>query len=394
MGKRGPRRMDLRIALELNSVLASRYSGFYTYGAGLLGGFSRLADAPTFAFFCGRKAFVNAQWLKPLLGDLDVGWHVSRLKMRHLGQWWRWFDAPALQRFVGDFDLYHCNHHLMAPTRRKPRVLTVHDLRRYRYREFYPHSKLEPFESAVRRADHFIAISQSTKNDLQEVLGISADRIDVVYHGGPVISGPAGPAGNARGDAEQSPTGAADVLTQLGLRAGRYFVVQSSYDRRKNVAAIARAFAQAAPQLPDDFRLAIVGDLPRDEDVLADAQVSAVRDQVVCCGLVDDFLGLLSTSAGLVYASFYEGFGLPIIEAMQAGVPVITSNCSSMPEVAGPAALLVEPGSTDDIAAAMLRLTEETGLRERLVAAGLKRAGEFSWERAAAETLAVYRKLI
>ena len=372
----------MRIALDLNSVLASRYSGFYTYGAGLLSGFSRLPDGPSFALFCGRKVFPNAQWLTGSLAQLDVSWHVSRLKMRHLGQWWRWFDAPALQRFAGDFDLYHCNHHLMAPTRGKPRVLTVHDLRRYRYREFYPHSKLAPFESAVRRADHFIAISQSTKNDLQEVLGISADRIDVVYHGGPLGRRP-----KDIGSTQD------DMLDRLELSPGRYFVVQTSYDRRKNVGNIVRAFAQAAPQLADDFRLALVGDLPRGEDVLEDQHVAAVRGRVLCCGPVDDFVGLMSNSAGLVYASFYEGFGLPIIEAMQAGVPVITSNCSSMPEVAGTAALLVDPGSVDDIARAMVRLIEESGLRQRLIDAGVKRAGEFSWERAAAETLAVYRKL-
>ena len=111
-------------------------------------------------------------------------------------------------------------------------------------------------------------------------------------------------------------------------------------------------------------------------------------------GPLADCRAVLAGSTALVYASLYEGFGLPIVEAMAAGTAVITSNCSSMPEVAGDAALLVEPNSVEQIAASMVELAEDGRLRSRLIAAGAERARQFSWRRAASETLAVYKKLI
>jgi len=369
----------LRIILEFDSILTARHSGFFTYGAGLLEGFSGLAEPPAVGLFCGRKVFANACWLGELPRGLAAQWHVCRFKRRFLSSWWRWFDHPALQRVTGDFDLYHCNHHLMPPVRHKPRLLTVHDLRRYRYRQFYPHSRLELFENAVRKADHFIAISQATKNDLQDVFGIDSSRIDVVYHGGPL-----------RLSAGNSVEPDNKTLSCLGLQEKRFFVAFSSYDRRKNISNIIRGFHLAVPKLGPEYRLVIIGKLPAEPGIVPEP----LPKQIICTGPLDDFSVLLGNSTAMVYASLYEGFGLPLLEAMAAGTAVITSNCSSMPEVASDAALLVAPDEPEDIAEAMVRIATDEQLRGRLIAAGSERVRQFSWPRAAAETVAVYRKLI
>jgi len=369
----------LRIILEFDSVLTARYSGFFTYGAGLLEGFSTLADPPALGLFCGRNIFVNNIWLGELPQNMSPQWHVSWFKRRRLNLWWRWFNYPSLQRLTGTFDLYHCNHYLMPPVRHKPRVLTVHDLRRYRCRQFYPHSKLEYFENAVRKADHFIAISQATKNDLQDIFHIDDSRIDVVYHGG-----------SLRSPADDNTEPDDKALTCRGLQKGRFFVVFSSYDKRKNISNIVRGFCRAVPKLGPEYRMVIIGHLPADQINTADLQ----SERVICTGPLDDFSDLLCNSAGMVYASLYEGFGLPLLEAMAAKTAVITSNCSSMPEVAGEAALLVDPREPDDIAAAMVKIATDQQLRDKLIAAGCEKVKQYSWHRAATETVNVYRKLI
>lgn len=298
---------------------------------------------------------------------------------------WRWVKIPTLQRYTGDFDIYHCTHHLMPPTKGRPRVLTVYDLRRYRHPHLYPGSRLGPFERAVRAADHFIAISEATKNDLQDVFGIASEQIDVVYLGGALK--PSQP------DPLEGKEWLKKCMTRYKLQSGRFFVAISSPDKRKNISQIVRAFSQVAQRLGRDYRLVIVGPLPNEREVFASCGKGSLSEQVIHTGPLEHLSLLLGECRALVYTSLYEGFGLPILEAMAAGSAVITSNCSSMPEVAGTAALLVDPLQTEQTAEAMVRLAEDQLLREQLVAAGAKRAQEFSWQRMAKETLAVYRKL-
>ena len=381
----------MHIAFEINSILTNRYSGFFTYGAGLLAGFGRLAQPPEFTLWCGNKFAANKQWLDDSLGSLTVDWHFSSVKMRWLGAWWRQFGFPKLERFVGEFDLYHCNHHLMPATKSKPRLLTVHDLRRYRFPEFYRHSKLGVFENAVRVADHFIAISEATKNDLQDIFGITAEKIDVVYHGGPI---PAGDDRNKECDEGEGEGEGENVLKHFGLQENRYFVIFSSYDRRKNIDRMVRAFELATERLADDYHLVIVGRLPRDEESFKGQITEKTAEKIIFTGPIENLTGILHGAVGLVYASLYEGFGLPILEAMAAGTAVISSNCSSMPEVAGSAGLLIDPQSTEQIAKTMVQLAQDDNLRDRLIEAGAQQAKKFSWTKAAQETLAVYQKLI
>ena len=370
----------MRIVLDFNSILKQRQSGFFTYGAGLLAGLAELPDRPEVALLCDRRQLADIAWLGDLPGRLGAQWISPRIKMRWLSRWWGRMSWPSLQHWAGDFDVYHCTHCLMPPTRRRPRVLTVHDLRRYRYPEFYPNSKLGAFENAVRRADHFIAISQATKLDLQEIFGIPGDRIDVVYHGGP--------AKLPLAISQAPPAGDGAELARLGLAAGRYFLLFSSSDQRKNIGRMRAAFGRAGPRLGPDYRLAIVG-----RGVKGEPAEPADGARVVRVGLVEDLSPLLCGATALVYASLYEGFGLPILEAMAAGTPVITSKCSAMPEVAGEAALLVDPLQIDAIAEAMVQVAQDESLRQRLIAAGRSRTTDFSWAKTAGETLAVYRRL-
>jgi len=278
------------------------------------------------------------------------------LKMRYLAAWWRSFGFPVMQRFVGDFDLYHCNHHLMGPTKGKPRVLTVHDLRRYRFPEFYPNSKLGPFEHAVRKADHYIAISQATQRDLEEIFNIPPAKIDVVYHGGP------------RTIQEKLPNEPNDILTKFHLQKNRYFVAFSSYDRRKNLVNTIKAFAADTHRLHKDFHLVIVGATPKQQEFIPDDLQDKLQDRIVFTGPLDQLHTILGNATALVYVSLYEGFGLPILEAMAAGLPIIASRTEGIIDAIEDNAtgLLVTPGSTEELANAICRLIRNPTLARQL----------------------------
>ncbi|MCD6364472.1 MAG: glycosyltransferase family 4 protein [Planctomycetes bacterium] len=315
--------------------------------------------------------------------------HVAtRLRVRRWERWWRLCPHPSLQRLCGGFDVYHSLHHLMPPTAGRPRILTVHDLRRYRLPELYPASKTGPFERAVRSADRLIAVSNSTRRDLIELLGIDGETIDVVYHGTP------------HGFSPRSRQANHETIAALSKRFGRpiggYAIVLGSPDRRKNLAATIRAFNRASRELGKDFCLLVVGNLAGDEDLQRTLVGSRAGERIFITGPVEDseYRRLLGAARMMLFLSLYEGFGLPLLEAMACGVPLIASNVSSVPEIVGEAGLLVDPTDETQIARKIAELADNEELRSRLVTTGLLRASQFTWQRTAADTLACYAKAV
>jgi len=172
----------MRVALDFNPVLVSSFSGFHAYGKGLLGGFGSIEEKPEFLLFhskrFARRAAAATQSLGPWAKPAS-----TTIKPRYLQAMWRLSRRPALQYFTGDFDVYHCVHYLMPPTKGRPRLLTVHDLRRHKLPELYGGSKFKTLlERAIKSADHFIAVSESTKTDLRQIFDVPDGKIDVVYH--------------------------------------------------------------------------------------------------------------------------------------------------------------------------------------------------------------------
>jgi glycosyltransferase involved in cell wall biosynthesis len=375
----------MRIAFDFNPILINRFSGFYAYGTGLLQGFEALDEKPEFLLFHSRRFSEQAKLVKKGLGHW-AQLRATSIKMRWLENFWRYCNYPSLQRFTGEFDIYHCLHHLMPTTKNRPRILTVYDLRRYKIPKFYPKSKLDLFELALKRADHIIAISEATKNDLCSLFNISDEKVDVV---------------ELAADAAYKPLPEFEkqeakkrLAKQNGTQLDDYLMVFSSPDRRKNISRIIKAFISAQSRLPDNFKLVIAGKLPRNEDIFQLIASSKKAGSIVAAGPVDNVRNLLSCAEGLVFASLYEGFGIPILEAFACGVPVITSDCSSMPEVAGDAAILVDPYDESSITEAMVSLTADKELKERLIGMGLARAKDFSWQQTARKTLEIYKKVL
>lgn len=377
----------MHVVLDFNPVLRSRYSGFWGYGVGLLGGLLEQPEVACATLLCSRSS-------QPAGGEIPCWGHpktrvvATAVRMRRWERWWRLVRWPSLQRWCGDFDVYHGLHHLMPPTAGRPRVLTVHDLRRYRFPQLYPRAKLGPFERAVAAAERILAISHSTKADLMEFLGVEPEHIDVVHSATPEGFAPASSGQRAR------------TLEGLSARFGRaitgYAVCVSSRDRRKNLQSAIRAFAQARAELSKGSCLVVVGERPEGVDLEEILAANAAAGDVLFTGTLgqDDYAAVLAGGDVFLCLSLYEGFGLPVLEAMACGVPAIASNTSSLPEVTGRAGILVGPTDTDEIAHAVVSLSADPARRQELVQAGLHRAGQFTWARTAAQTMACYKRAL
>jgi alpha-1,3-rhamnosyl/mannosyltransferase len=285
--------------------------------------------------------------------------------------------------------LYHSPYYLMPYALPCKTVATIHDLIPSRFPGSLPQPRLAPVYSALvrlcaRRADHLIVDSDATLADLAHD-GLSARTgATRVYLGVEPRFGP------------QPPDEVARHLARAGL-AGPYVLYLGINKPHKNLLALLRAWAQVAAPLRQEHTLALAGH--------QDARYTEGHDLVESLGLGESvrFVGGVSEAdlpllyAGatcFVFPSLYEGFGLPILEALACGAPVACSNVSSMPEVAGDAALLFDPTSEGEIAAALTRLLTDEALRGRLAERGRAQARAFTWERTAAETLGVYRRLL
>jgi glycosyltransferase involved in cell wall biosynthesis len=260
-----------------------------------------------------------------------------------------------------------------------PSVVTAHDLtnhlfpRRANLRSWFYYRYI--LRMGATRATSVIAVSRNTGDDVVRLWGLASERVEVIYEAAsPVFDG---------GQANPS-------------RAGEnYFLAVGTVEPNKNFARLLEAYGAARSRLPDDTALVVVGQPGWQYDgVLRSARELGLNGSVRFIGYVPDadLADLYSGALAFVYPSLYEGFGLPPLEAMACGAPVIASRASSLPEVVGEAGLLVNPLDVEDIAAAMVRVASDPALREAMRGAGRARARQFSWHECARRTLAVLEK--
>lgn len=329
-------------------------------------------------------------------GDSRAGWPPNfRLRSIPLSDRWLniiWQRARLplpVQLASGRLDLYHSPDFVLPPVGRTPTVLTVHDLSFLRVPQFFVPAFRSYLEGAVtravRRASHILADSESTRRDLGELLAVPPDKVSVLY-----------PGVEERFRAVED----GEILAQVRARYGlpeRFVLGVGTLQPRKNFQGLVEGFGRlvaAGHDLPDGLGLVIAGGKGwLEEDLLAVAASHGVRERVVLTGFVDDrdLPALYTLASVLAFPSWYEGFGLPILEAMACGTPVVSADNSSLPEAVGDAGLLVDAGRPDELARALASLLLDEGLRARLVEAGRRQASRFTWEQAALQLLAVYR---
>jgi glycosyltransferase involved in cell wall biosynthesis len=295
---------------------------------------------------------------------------------------WVTLRRPGLPGGLLDaLDVVHATSAAVPPTGGRPLVATVHDLSFHHYPDAYPPAGRRYHERSARivadQAARVLVPSEATARDLAELYGVDRGRVTITPLG---VEPPAEP-DRAR---------AARLLHDLGVR-GPFLLAVGTQEPRKNLPRLLDAFAQVGDTLPDHW-LVVAGPVGWGPRLRPTSDSVRVR----LAGPVGDTVlhALYQAADGLAYPSLHEGFGLPVLEAMAHGVPVLTSDRSSLPEVAGGAALLVDPLDRAAIAAGLVRLAGDTALRERLAAAGRRRAAGFTWRATAAATWAAYREVL
>ena len=294
---------------------------------------------------------------------------------------WAYTNYPKAEWFTGSLDVFHSPSLQVPPTQKAARVFTIFDLIAVAYPDMAIPSSVRHFRPRIRhyisRADVIVAISKATAGDIVNILDIQPEKIRVVYPGTtPLI--------------KATPEQIEGVRAKFSLQKD-FILFVSRLDPRKNLSRLLKAFEFSG--LFKDFELVIAG--PKGwhmEEIFQTWRESKCRDKIKWLYFVgdDDLTALYSGAALFVYPSLAEGFGLPILEAMSVGCPVLTSNVSSMPEAAGDAAVYVDPYDVAAISDGLLQLAGNSYLREQMASLGYERIKQFTWENVAFEMSKIY----
>lgn len=333
----------------------------------------------------GFRATVPAGFFNDEVAPLDLGAYVPAAGASATAG----VPFSSERVLAGRVDLYHATDHLIPKFSRIPVVATLMDAIPLSHPE-WTRRKLAPLKRWLWRrsghwADHVITISEYSKREIIRHFDIAPEKISVTPLGV-----------DERYFTRMEAASVAEVLLRLGLQR-RFFMFLGTLQPRKNLGRVLDAHAALRPEMQEEFPLVVVGRAGWESEALI-ARLKNPRlgrtvrwlerqpDHDVRC--------LMQAALALVFPSLGEGFGLPMVEAFAAGLPVIASNTTSLPEVAGGAALLVNPEDSGEICDAMRMLIEDSLLAEKLVAGGLRRARELSWKACAQATQAAYSRVL
>ena len=386
----------MKIAFDWSLVPGER-AGIGQYSYNLAYALSRVDHVNEYILYvlmtASRRAAIKDGSVAPPPGDFRVEHRTIPFPY----QLFRYMKLPGMgatfrEYMLGDIDadIFHSNTFCVPRFRDKKRkvVVTVYDVSVFTHPECHKKMNIKHclggIRDAIKYADSIIAISEHTKQDLIKYLNAPPELITVTHLA----------AGSEYHEVKDKKKLKA-VREKYGLPED-YILFVGSLEPRKNVKTLLKAYANMREGLKKDLPLVIAGGKGwMNSGIPGMVKDLKIEKRVRFAGYIDgaDIAAVYSGAALFVYPSLYEGFGLPILEAMSCGAPVITSDTSSMPEVAGDAAVLINPTDVDELGEALKRVIENEGLRLSLREKGLARAGTFSWERCARETLDVYRKV-
>jgi len=367
----------VRVGLDARALASDEISGVEQYVTNLVLALSRLEDAPEIVAYTDRPvpdaALAEAASSGPIRTQVlqaPRGWLRAALP------WRLWRDHV---------DLVHLPSTIIPPILPCPAVVTVHDLAWVRYPETYTPADLAMQRHAVlaasERAAHIMTVSESTARDLRKYYQKSESKITVT---------PLGVSPHFSPEGRQLSPDAFPGAERLGKG---YVLYTGGIQPRKNLLRLLAAYAKVLAEGPAPPLVLAGGRCPHADELRTAARKLGVERCLIFLGYVPQgrLPALYRSATVFVYPSLYEGFGLPVLEAMASGVPVVTSSTSAMPEVADEAALLVDPESVDRLAWGISLLLGDRDLRRTMVQKGLARSREFTWERTARMTVEVYR---
>ena len=313
------------------------------------------------------------------------GWRRNPAR-RALGRLLPYVNQRNLKKHAASH-IYHSPNYKLSPFPGR-KIATFHDLSIFLYPKYHPEDRLRVLRPAIEKAaqvaDHLITDSLKVRQEVMSYFGIPAERITAI----PLAT-------SLKSTSIDIPL-RDNFLTRMGLRPDGYLLFVSTLEPRKNISGLLGAYELLPSQVRQRYPLVLAGQLGwNSQDISNSLDRAKRRGDVIQPGYLSDLqiCQLYSGARAFVYPSFYEGFGLPILEAQGFGLPVISSDCSCMPEVAGDGAILVNPEAYGALAEAMRQLIEDDQLHARLSRLSSENAGKYSWQNTAAETINIYRSL-
>ncbi|MCB9420619.1 MAG: glycosyltransferase family 4 protein [Ardenticatenaceae bacterium] len=374
----------MKIGIDITSAI-TQGGGIGRYTRELIRALVDLDSDNEYRFFSARQPAVLPV-ADPVLTAPHVIYRPAPLDERWLYRFWYRLRLPLpVQLVTGKLDLFHSPDFVLPPVSgRIPTLLTVHDLSFVHSPDTFPAqlvsylNRVVPW--SVQRATHVLADSLATKQDLMDVWQVPAEKITVLYCGvHPMFR----------------PITDKDVLTavrrQYNLGDASYILCVGTVQPRKNYQMLIRAFRPVADQYPHNLIIAGGKGWLYDE-MMAEVARQGLNGRVRFIGFVDDadLPALYSGADLLAMPSLYEGFGLPLLEAMACGVPVLSSNASSLPEVVGETAVTLPPHAQEAWSQTLLDLLANPNARQQMVAEGFRQSRQFTWEKSARQLLEIY----
>ncbi|MBZ5604591.1 MAG: glycosyltransferase family 4 protein [Acidobacteriia bacterium] len=356
----------MRITVDATSALL-RSAGVKSYTYHWIRSLRKAARGDEIRAFPYLGDFASLDHEASMLGPLQT---LSRIALLHFANI---PGNPAIDWICAGSGIFHASNQVHNAPRRARLTATVHDLTCWMMPQFHTEGNVRAdrnfAEKIWKRAAGLIAVSENTRQDAIRLLGIAPEKIRTIYSGVPE-----------------------EYFCVRKPEQGRQYVLYvGTIEPRKNLETLLDAWRLLKPDLLRQYELIIAGP----SGWRAESTLARIRSEATYLGYVPEaeLPSLVAGAAVFAYPSLYEGFGFPVVQAMAAGVPVLTSNTSCLPEVTAGAAALVDPKSVAEIAAALTRLLESEAARADLVVRGRERAKKFTWSACAEESLAFFRSV-
>jgi glycosyltransferase involved in cell wall biosynthesis len=378
----------MKIAIDASCLSINRYSGLSEVIHNLLLHLPHIDTDNEFTLFINY--FRNSIMTDDIAYSGTTN-HFCRVPRRLMILWWK-FGWPAIDFYLTQTDIYHSLHIQIPPTKMIKTILTVHDCRFLALPNLYSQQEVEKYKNqmaiSLARADMVTTVSEFTRKEILNYFSFPEDRIRVIQNGF-----------NSSWVGKNCGQENKKTFIKRNSIPQAYLLYIGSLDPRKNLQRLIEAIARCKKETPDFPDLAVAGISQQqwnNSSHAISAKELGLTDHIHLCGVVGKTIlrRLIKNAVALCYPSLYEGFGFPPLEAMSLGVPVLAGKRSSIPEVTGQAACLIDPLSIDEIAQGLGRLVFDSSFRQHLSESGYEQVKKFSWRQAAAEYTDLYKEVL